>query len=878
MERLTAALSDRYRIERELGQGGMATVYLAEDLKHKRKVALKVLKPELAAVLGAERFVQEITTTAALQHPHILPLFDSGTADGFLFYVMPFIDGETLRARLERERQLPVPDAVRITREVASALDYAHRHDVIHRDIKPENILLHDGQAIVADFGIALAVQTAGGPRMTQTGLSLGTPQYMSPEQAMGERAIDARSDVYALGAVSYEMLTGEPPFTGPTVQAIVAKVLNSEPEPISTIRKAVPLHIAAAVHTAIEKLPADRYASAAAFVQALDDPTTTHALSRSGALAAGPAPTRWRTVALAATGVAVAALIGIGWLATRLRPAAGPSEYDVALPDSASLTVANRFDVAPSGDFVVYPVDLGKGRQELWYRSLLDGTTRRIAGTEDARDPAIAPNGQSLAFARQRDSSTTIELLPLAGGPAVVLAHVEREVAYELSWLDDRRLLSVENDGARAPTLDVGGGTSATRPIQLCIGSSPLPDGHSLLCGGGSAKFAYRSDTQGDTLALIARDLHTGGRDSTLVFGTAFRVVDGRYLVYLSKGGDLLAAPVDFAAGRVGRSVRLLTGLAVQDYTGAGSFAFSATGTLVYASGKNRAVGSLVRQGDRSLDTLPVGRGAFLLYAVSHDGTRLAATVDVLDGQELRVYDLTTGKAVVLAKAIRVGQSAWSPTDDRLAYLLETSDVGGAAIYVQTLNSTAAPERVFAGPAVFSPRLWLATGQLVGADFTTRHGMVLHLDRKPVTVDTLMKGIFMSPSPDGRWLLYLDSDNSSSLWLEPFPGNGQRYPVATPVDDPLWLSPTEVVFRTYAGMERFDRVTIFPSHEAPVGPRRRWLEAPRLIDTPGFSSAVTPDGRMIYLQADLEAPVHSLRVVPNWVATMKRAVDEANK
>src|SRR5512146_844055 len=217
-DRLSAALSDRYQIERELGAGGMATVYLAEDLKHHRKVAIKVVHAELSAILGPERFLKEIELTANLQHPHILPLFDSGSADGLLFYVMPFVEGETLRDRLNREKQLPIADAVRITTEVASALDYAHRHGVIHRDIKPENILLHDGQALVADFGIALAAaRSDGGTRMTETGMSLGTPHYMSPEQAMGERDLDARTDVYALGCVTYEMLVGEPPFSGPT-------------------------------------------------------------------------------------------------------------------------------------------------------------------------------------------------------------------------------------------------------------------------------------------------------------------------------------------------------------------------------------------------------------------------------------------------------------------------------------------------------------------------------------------------------------------------------------------------------------------------------------------------------------------------------------
>src|ERR1044071_982754 len=225
--RLATALSDRYTVVREVGVGGMATVYLAHDLKHERDVAIKVLHPDLAAALGAERFLAEIKTTAKLQHPHILPLLDSGDADGLLYYVMPFVAGETLRARLPRERPLPVAAPLRITREVADALAAAHAQGIIHRDVKPENVLLQGGHALVADFGIALAVQHAAGQRMTQTGLSLGTPQYMSPEQAMGEKALDARSDIYALGAVTYEMLVGDPPFTGPTVQTIVAKVLT---------------------------------------------------------------------------------------------------------------------------------------------------------------------------------------------------------------------------------------------------------------------------------------------------------------------------------------------------------------------------------------------------------------------------------------------------------------------------------------------------------------------------------------------------------------------------------------------------------------------------------------------------------------------------
>ncbi len=282
-DRLRTALADRYRITRELGAGGMATVYLAHDLRHERDVALKVLRPELSAVIGAERFLVEIKTTANLQHPHILALYDSGQVDGTVFYVMPYIDGESLRDRLARERQLPVGDAVRIATEIASALDYAHRHGVIHRDIKPDNILLHDGSALVADFGIAHAASRGeGGSRMTETGMSLGTPHYMSPEQALGERNLDARSDVYALGCVLHEMLAGEPPFTGPNAQAVIARVMNSAPAPVTALRKSVPDEVADAILTALEKLPADRFASAAEFAAALVGSSSSAARPRA--------------------------------------------------------------------------------------------------------------------------------------------------------------------------------------------------------------------------------------------------------------------------------------------------------------------------------------------------------------------------------------------------------------------------------------------------------------------------------------------------------------------------------------------------------------------------------------------------------------------
>jgi serine/threonine-protein kinase len=270
LERLTSALADRYTIERELGSGGMATVYLAEDLKHRRRVAIKVLRPELAASLGVERFVREIEIAANLTHPHILPLHDSGEADGFLFYVMPFIEGESLKERLQREQKLSVREAIRLTDQVASALSHAHERGLVHRDIKPENILLAGDQAIVADFGIARAVEAAGGERLTGTGLAVGTPAYMSPEQAVGDKNIDARSDVYALGCVVYEMVSGRAPFQDDTPQALLAKHAVDTAPSLRTTDPSVPLFLERAVARALTKSPADRFQSASAFAEAL--------------------------------------------------------------------------------------------------------------------------------------------------------------------------------------------------------------------------------------------------------------------------------------------------------------------------------------------------------------------------------------------------------------------------------------------------------------------------------------------------------------------------------------------------------------------------------------------------------------------------------
>jgi serine/threonine-protein kinase len=310
---LAADLADRYAIERELGAGGMATVYLAQDLKHNRKVALKVLRMEVAQTLGADRFLREIEIAAKLRHPHILPLYDSGTAGDAFYYVMPLAEGESLRDRLDREKQLPVPDALKISREVADALAYAHSQGVVHRDIKPENILLESGHAVVADFGIARAIGSAAGTTLTEAGMAIGTPTYMSPEQAAGESEVDGRSDVYSLACVTYEMLAGQPPFTGPTVESVVRQHLTTDPRSVETIRTAVPPRIAQAVTQALAKVPSDRHTTAAEFGAALETTEDRESMVRPAA-----ARPRRAGAGLAAVAVILLAALGGWWVASR--------------------------------------------------------------------------------------------------------------------------------------------------------------------------------------------------------------------------------------------------------------------------------------------------------------------------------------------------------------------------------------------------------------------------------------------------------------------------------------------------------------------------------------------------------------------------------
>ncbi len=371
VSRLNAALEGRYAIERELGEGGMATVYLATDLKHNRNVALKVLKPELAAVVGAERFLAEIQVTANLQHPHILPLHDSGEADGFLFYVMPYVEGETLRDRIDREKQLPVDEAVALASKVAGALHHAHEHGVIHRDIKPGNILLQDGEPVVADFGIALAVGAAGSNRLTETGLSLGTPYYMSPEQATGDQVVGSSTDTYALGSVLYEMLVGDPPYAGSTAQAVLGKIIAGDPVSAKKHRPSVPANVDAAIRKALEKLAADRFTAAKDFARSLDDPGFRHGAELVVGMTAGRS--MWNPLSLAASGLVVLLLVVFGWSQLRPVPALPVTSVEIELGAGEAV---NNFALSPDGSFVLYAAAGGT-----WLRPLASLEAGRVLG-----------------------------------------------------------------------------------------------------------------------------------------------------------------------------------------------------------------------------------------------------------------------------------------------------------------------------------------------------------------------------------------------------------------------------------------------------------------------------------------------------------------
>ena len=772
---LTSAVSGRYRVERELGAGGMATVYLAHDVKHDRDVAIKVLHPDLGVALGAERFLSEIRTTARLQHPHVLPLLDSGEADGLLFYVMPYVAGETLRARLAREGQLPIPEAVRVAREVASALDHAHRHGVIHRDVKPENILLADGQALVADFGIALAVQQAGGRRMTQTGLSLGTPQYMSPEQAMGEKAIDARSDVYALGCVLYEMLAGEPPFTGASVQAIVARLISEEPRPLVVERRSIPEHVEAVVLRALEKLPADRFATAADFAAALDGSAAITA-TRTGRSRAAARPARRATLALGAVAAVSAGLAAWGWL----RPGPRPEvvRYTIVV-DSVPAVKDWSGEVAISTDGATI-VRAGGPKGALLVRRRDELAFSPLAGTEGASGPFFSPDGARVGYY----ANGAYVAVPLAGGPAVVIADsVPMPVA--ASWGSDgylyRTLLTegaevVVRSEARAGAPVERLTTVDTAAGELTHGAPEvLPDGETLVF-----RVAYRDGRRMIAVAEVGT-----GRHTPLMQGARARYARGGRLLYTTSDGKLWSVPFD--AGR-----RATSGTAVQvadripaSVVGPVDFAVSASGTLVYSVddvGPRRELTWVTRTGARV--PLDAGwKGEFSSPVLSPDGSRVAVTIREGAQSHVWIKSVAGGSPTKLTVEHRGNvEPAWSPDGGWVSYLASAGSANTGDVWRQRADGSGRAERAVRSPRPLSEQVWAPVGDAFVVRTTTPTagaGDILVArpgrDIVPAPVVASARNEY-SPalSPDGRWLAYAGGETGRiEVYVVPFDAPG---------------------------------------------------------------------------------------------------------
>jgi serine/threonine-protein kinase len=642
---LNAALSGRYTIDRELGAGGMATVYLAHDVRHDRKVALKVLRPELSAILGAARFLTEIKTTANLQHPHILSLFDSGEADGTVFYVMPYIEGESLRDRIKRDHQLPVDEAVRIAREVADALEYAHKQGIVHRDIKPENILLHGGHAMVADFGIALAAsRVESGQRMTETGMSLGTPHYMSPEQAMGEREITPKADIYALGCVLYEMLTAEPPFVGATAQAIFARVLTDEPRSLTLQRKTIPRHVSDAVRMALQKLPADRFASAAQFAEALGKVDFVAPSTRVGAAASRGAmsdATAVQRVFHAAPWVlAVAGIATSAWLATHQpQPAPKPiGRFGMHLtPEVASGQVGQVLALSPDGSRIAYVGTVSTGTQ-LFMRTLNEITPVPIPGTRNGLSPFFSADGQNLAFV----NGTKLLKVAVSGGPTLPIADVSGSLRGgtwnaqdTILFADERGLFVVPAAGGR-PTLVVAPDSSSRETFRW-------PD---FLPGGQSALFSI-NDGNVDRLAAITLADKTIRRFDVLG-GNPHFVSQGQVtLAMIDPGtggvgsGTLVAVPFDARRLTVlGQPVPVADSVQVGINTRTAKLGISRDGAIAFASGSVGMSSLVAVKRDGTARDLGAEQRFFAFPRLSPDGRRIAVMVTDA-GTDIWVYDL---------------------------------------------------------------------------------------------------------------------------------------------------------------------------------------------------------------------------------------------
>jgi serine/threonine-protein kinase len=868
--RLSLALADRYRIERHLGAGGMATVYLAQDLKHDRKVAIKVLKPELAAVLGAERFVVEIKTTAALQHPHILPLFDSGSADGFLYYVMPYVEGETLRDRLNRETQLAVDEAVRITREVADALDYAHRRGVIHRDIKPENILLHDGRPVVADFGIALAVSAAAGGRMTETGLSLGTPHYMSPEQATADKAITARSDIYSLGSVLYEMLAGDPPHTGSSAQQIIMKIIAEPAQAVTAYRKSVPANVAAAVARALEKLPADRFESAKAFADALvSDAYRTQAATYAMAATAPAAGSRRLVWILGAACAGAIALGAWGWLRTPALPQPLTTRFTIELPPEIQFdNVFAPLTITHDGRTIVFRAVMNNVSQLA--RRDVDGlAVTPIAGTEGAMHPVISPDDRWIAFSGSGEARKTA----LAGSPATRVGGAPQQ---GLIWATNDLLVESKTGGLFTIAVADGKERSflAADPKRGEVAlqwPKVLADGKTVL---------YVSwPASGLTGARIGVASLATGKSKVLDLPgtTPLGVADGQ-LFYVSTTGVLTAVPFDLESlAPNGPPRALIENIDVNTNVGAARVALSDSGTLVYLTGGTST--KLVSIEPDGTSKVMLEHASIAAPAWSPDGARIAVqTTSALGKVDIGILDIASGAFARLTGDGNNVNPTWTADSRRVVF---TSTIGGKpAIWWQPVDGSGNPEKLVdvdrddavgvvtpdqrflvyqLGPGI-AGELWML--ELSGA--RTRRRLVS------------IPGNAASPavSPDGKWLAYSGRDASGlpQVFVTSFPDSGATTQVSLDgASHPLWSADGKTLY--FDVRSQLYAATLAPGATMGVTTRRQ-VSAERFIAAgatrrPPYS--VAPDGKRFVTLAR-SAGESKIVVITNWLAELRRS------
>ncbi|MBY0491825.1 MAG: serine/threonine-protein kinase [Gemmatimonadaceae bacterium] len=848
-ETLRAALADRYQLLRELGAGGMATVYLARDLKHERDVAIKVLKPELAAVLGAERFVQEIRTTAQLQHPHILPLFDSGVADGFLYYVMPYIEGETIREQLHRETQVAVEDAVRLTREVADALDYAHRRGIIHRDIKPENILLHDGRAMVMDFGIALAVSAAAGGRMTETGLSLGTPHYMSPEQATADKELTPRSDVYSLATVCYEMLAGEPPHLGNSAQQIIMKIITEPAAPVAKLRRTVPAHVNAALETALEKLPADRFATAKAFADALANPAYVRdAAAPRVTTAVAPVRSRWRDpVVWGALAVAVSAVAGLlsSW------PKRGGTVADNGSVTRVILATApgqdfirgatwRDFDLSSDGRFVVYVGHSPAGPAVLWKRSLdaLEATV--VPGSEGVSGtPRISTDLRRVAV-RRRDR---LVVLPLDGGTAQELGLAPTS----LKWGDDGAIYF--RDDATVLYRWMPGAPAADSLFRL--GGRQLTE---VLPG--SRRFLVSNGGQ-SLLGLL--DLDRGINDQ-FGTGTSPRFVPPNWLLYTRPSDrSIVVQRFDPASGRPDGEARV-TGDAPSPL---GMFTVAADGSLLYERAAVGSDSSRLVWLDRKGVTTAIGwiaPQAFDAPALSPDGTRIAVALPTSRGiqsGDLWVYDLRQQSRLPFGRDGLANRPSWHPDGRHLLYV--SAEAENAFLQEIAVDGSGTSRRLTTLSSALAEGFWSRDAKEIvirmpGVTVRNIFRFVPGVDTKPTPV--LNEGVAEHApalSPDGRWLAYAtDRPGRKEVFIRPHPGGGA--PIVVSLEgghSPLWSPDGTRLLYVSADSAFWEARLRSDGGTLSVESRTRLFKAPPniVLDQYRPHHAWAPDGRILAVQ-----------------------------